>query len=699
MIKSIKLTCFRKHEQLTVNLTEGLQLLRGMNESGKTTILEGMAYALFGSKALRNSLSDVVTWNHKDTELKAEVELEVSNTTYTFKRGKSGAEVLVGGKVFATGQNEVSALAAELLGTDANTAAHLMMAGQGGLRGVLEQGPKATSALIEALSNLDLIEDIIEKAQEKLQLGSTAILNDRLKTAEQALAGTVKPEPVKVLDKATMQKNLDEANAKVEAATAVAETAKALYLVEAQKREKLETLATETSMYETQIADGNKQRAEAQALVTPLPELQSWQAELANATHYAELAAGHTAFLLAPKVDFQVAAEAFKPLSQRMSTELANIKATIATSKATIAALTPQIAADHSCPACGQDTGHLEAVKQKQAKLVDDVLAAKEQLAKAEKSLPEALENVEEVDQLTDLNNHLVKLAGAYQGIKVDYSTYPVTLIWEGGEVSDAVPDVAAIKAKIKQIEAEIAAINAADAKADALGGMVMGLEAKLKLVQDKVLALELKSEAEYAELTQNYEATTSALSTAEGVAALLKIELDVAVEQHAEATRVYDQAMLAIINLTATVSQLNHDIATTEFNNALLKKLRSSRPIIANKLWSLVLSTVSTLFTQMRGETSIVAKGKDGFTVNGKPVESLSGSTLDILGASIRIALMKTFIPHATFMVLDEPAAAMDEERTAMLLATLSSVGVSQIIMSTHETISEALSTNVFQL
>lgn len=699
MIKSIKLTYFRKHESLELNLTKGLQVFRGSNEAGKTTILEGMAYALFGSKALRNSLADVVTWGRKDTELKAEVELEVSGTTYTFKRGKSGAEALVGGKVFATGQNEVSALAAELLGTDANTAAHLMMAGQGGLRGVLEQGPKATSALIEALSNLDLIEDIIEKAQEKLQLGSTAILNDRLKTAEQALAVTVKPELVRALDLTSMQKNLDEANAKTEATTTVAETAKALYLAEAQKREKLEILVAETSMYEAQIADGNKQRAEAQALVKPLPDLLSWQNELASASHYEALALGHTAFLLAPKVDFQVAAEAFKPLSQRMGTELANIKATIATSKATIAALTPQIATDHSCPACGQDTGHLEAVKQKQAKLVADVLAAKEQLTKAEAALPEALENVEEVDQLVDLNNHLVKLAGAYQGIKVDHTRYPVTLIWEGGEVGGAVPDVAAIKAKIKQIEAEIAAINAASAKADALGGMVMGLEAKLKLVQDKVLALELRPEVEYAELTQNYEAAIIALSMAEGVAALLKIELDVAVEQHAEATRVYDQAMLAIINLTATVSQLNHDIATTEFNNALLKKLRSARPIIANKLWSLVLSTVSTLFTQMRGETSIVAKGKDGFTVNGKPVESLSGSTLDILGASIRIALMKTFIPHATFMVLDEPAAAMDEERTAMLLATLSSVGVSQIIMSTHEVISEALSTNVVQL
>ena len=496
-----------------------------------------------------------------------------------------------------------------------------------------------------------------------------------------------------------MQAALNEAVETLEAATDVANKVTIATSVEDVKYYQLTKLEAEILMYETQIADGNKQRLEAHALVKPLPHIDSWQHELIYANQYAAKAAGHTAFLLAPKADFRLAADDFKPLQKRMDSHLAELKSTIAISKATINAITPQIATDHSCPACGQDTSHLEAVKQRQAKLVSDVLAAKEQLAKAEAALPDALENVEEVNQLIDLNNHLVKLAGCHEYIKVNYATYPVTLTWEGGDVSDAVPDVAAIKAKIKLIEAEIVAINAAVAKTEALGSMVMGLEAKLKLVQDKVLSLDLMPKAEYAALQAECEAAVSAQTLANGVAALIKLEMDVAVEQQAEAGRAYDQAMATFTTLTAQVAQLNADITTTEFNNALLKKLRAARPIIANKLWSLVLSTVSTLFTQMRGETSIVAKGKDGFTVNGKPVESLSGSTLDILGLAIRCALIKTFVPACPFIILDEPSAACDEERSAALVGFVAASGFQQVIMVTHESTSENLSTNLVEI
>jgi DNA repair exonuclease SbcCD ATPase subunit len=699
MIKSINLTCFRRHEKLEINLTEGLQVFRGSNEAGKTTVLEGMAYALFGSKALRNTLAEVVTWDHKETELKAEVELEVGGTTYTFKRSKSGAEALVAGKVFATGQTEVSALAAELLGTDANTAAHLMMAGQGGLRGVLSEGPKATSALIEGLSNLDLIEEIIEKAQTNLQLGSTAILNDRLKTAQTTLAATIKPEPVPAIDMAKMQTGLDEAAAKVKVESEAHLAANNLYMAETLKREKLKAIEAETALYETQIADTNKQRMEAHALVKPLPDIDVWQAELAYANNITEVRRGYDAFHKAPVPCFRMAAEGFQPLRKKMDLDLAEVKAAIATNKSTIAALTPQIAADHNCPACGQDTSHLEAVKQKQAKLVADVLVAKDQLAKAEAALPEALENVEEINQMIDVNNTLVKISGGYQGIKADHSTYPVTLIWEGGEVSDALPDVAFITGKINAIKAEIAAINAAFSKTEALGAMVMGLEEKLKLAQDKVVVLGLLPQAEYDVLAFNYDAAISSLAMAEGIYALLKIEMDVAVSQYAEASAAYSQAMLLITNAEEQVAQLNADIETTEFNNGLLKKLRAARPIIANKLWSLVLSTVSTLFTQMRGEQSVVTKGKDGFMVNGRPVESLSGSTQDILGLAIRCALVKTFIPACPFIILDEPSAACDEDRSAALVGFIAAAGFQQVIMVTHSDTSETLATNLVQL
>lgn len=61
MIKTLKLTKFRKHEDRTFEFGEGLVVCRGANESGKTTIQESILYALYGAKVLRDSLAQCVT--------------------------------------------------------------------------------------------------------------------------------------------------------------------------------------------------------------------------------------------------------------------------------------------------------------------------------------------------------------------------------------------------------------------------------------------------------------------------------------------------------------------------------------------------------------------------------------------------------------------------------------------------------------
>lgn len=102
-------------------------------------------------------------------------------------------------------------------------------------------------------------------------------------------------------------------------------------------------------------------------------------------------------------------------------------------------------------------------------------------------------------------------------------------------------------------------------------------------------------------------------------------------------------------------------ELKVLNFNNALLKAVRAARPLIADKLWNLVLSAVSRYFSEMRGTKSRVTKDSDGFKADGHTATTLSGSTLDILGLAIRVALTRTFLPTAPFLVLDEPAVVYD--------------------------------------
>jgi DNA repair exonuclease SbcCD ATPase subunit len=100
-----------------------------------------------------------------------------------------------------------------------------------------------------------------------------------------------------------------------------------------------------------------------------------------------------------------------------------------------------------------------------------------------------------------------------------------------------------------------------------------------------------------------------------------------------------------------------------------------------------------------MRGEKSVVIKDKDGFKVNGEAVASLSGSTLDVLALAIRVALSKTFIGGLSFMMLDESAAGCDDTRTMNMLGFLSTVGLNQVVLATHDGVSESVADNVIQL
>ena len=171
-----------------------------------------------------------------------------------------------------------------------------------------------------------------------------------------------------------------------------------------------------------------------------------------------------------------------------------------------------------------------------------------------------------------------------------------------------------------------------------------------------------------------------------------LQHSFDLAVKQYEGAAQVKD-------GILAQIAQTQKDIETTDFNNALVRKVRAARPIVANKLWNIVLTLVSQQFTKMRGVPSTVTRGSEGFLVNGKGINGLSGSALDLLGLAVRTALVRTFVPGCSMMVLDEPAAACDDNRSMSLLSFIAASNFDQVILITHEDVSESFAANLIQL
>lgn len=112
-----------------------------------------------------------------------------------------------------------------------------------------------------------------------------------------------------------------------------------------------------------------------------------------------------------------------------------------------------------------------------------------------------------------------------------------------------------------------------------------------------------------------------------------------------------------------------------------------------------MVLAGVSQIFSQIRGVQSVVARGKSGFTIDGKPMSAYSGSTKDSLGLACRVMLQKTFMGNTDFMLLDEPAAACDETREVDMLAAITRAEYKQVILVTHSERADTFASNVIRL
>ena len=143
MIQKLSLKNFRQHRDREIVFGAGMTAIRGGNEAGKSTIFEAIAYAMFGSAALRDSVEEVVLWGEATTSLRVELDFVVDGITYTVKRSQKSAEINYDGGI-VTNQKEVTGYICRLLKVDAAAAARLTMSNQNQIRGALEAGPKAT---------------------------------------------------------------------------------------------------------------------------------------------------------------------------------------------------------------------------------------------------------------------------------------------------------------------------------------------------------------------------------------------------------------------------------------------------------------------------------------------------------------------------------------------------------------------------
>lgn len=106
MIEKIKLKNFRQHSETVLEFVPGINTIVGENNSGKSTIPEAIEFALYGSRALRDSAKGFIRDGEQDGS--AVVKLELAGNVFTIGRNSKNAELRKNGELDSQYKDNVS---------------------------------------------------------------------------------------------------------------------------------------------------------------------------------------------------------------------------------------------------------------------------------------------------------------------------------------------------------------------------------------------------------------------------------------------------------------------------------------------------------------------------------------------------------------------------------------------------------------
>jgi len=162
---SLELNNFRQHLDSKISFTDGLTGIIGMNGAGKSTILEGIAWALYGAPAVRGT-NDTIRSKAAEGGAKASVTLAfelggtIYNVTRTLDAHAAGVDAVVrrGSDAINASRQQLTRVV-EALGRAAEAAAST----SSGISGIAESVSEQTTASHEVARKIEQIAQMTEE--------------------------------------------------------------------------------------------------------------------------------------------------------------------------------------------------------------------------------------------------------------------------------------------------------------------------------------------------------------------------------------------------------------------------------------------------------------------------------------------------------------------------------------------------------
>lgn len=754
MFRTLTLKNFKKHEQLHVDFTAGLNGIFGPNYKGKSTILYGLLFALGGATHVPgNRIARRGSDGRFSVEAVFSIPHEMYKLDYRVVRTKSTANLYLGGsdEPIASGTTAVNDKIEELIGMSVKQWKELHFAKQKNAHSLLRYSAGNLHSLMRRLvgaEELDQIQQRVKRLVDKEE-GVLAGLPVIENSAEECLAK---------VDEAFKQRN--EAQARLEAVEgdiaglqeneknglAVIQKASERLTKAQEEKGAATTLAARLDAATRGVAaaqgillERGTDRGHAQIAVDQLLEshdaaagekiaqFERLRLRRAAAERNAEQAASRLEAAKLKVEELRPAAERSKKAYDEQAAELGDVSSKLAdnTERERAAASRRAVAAQK----------------------VEDLKAAVEGAAcptcqrPFEDHDPEAL-----AGELKAASDALVKINAELQGLQMAGRA----LIATQGLLEDLRRVMTADVDHLKR--AELAAQDCEGDVGDAQEELqaVLGDEADLGLTEADVVRLREQSQAlamaqqklaqannEYAKAEQALAGAQSTLDAikAKGEPADVKVLDEEIAKLGAQLTK--DRATLAELRQVLADSRGRRDQELTKVSLAqregdhwtrlqkqaeetgeraekaqkrvarlrhLQKHLKDNAEGYMGKVWAAFLAQASRIASQCTGgDIQALDRTADGaftYLEDGEEMqlEEASGAQEAIIGLAVQLALSTAAPCHLNVLLLDEPTADMDPNCSMATIAAMKALG-QQVIFVSHQQTDNTLCDNAITL
>lgn len=644
-LKSLSLKNYRQYQDSSIEFGDGITGIVGLNGAGKSTIVEAIAWTLYGNNAARTGKEGIKrTSAAMNASVECQLIMEVGGIEYKIVRVLKGssqsgdASIIANGKILADSVKGVDKEVGHLLGMDWKSFYTSFFAKQKELNALTDLTPTARRDTIIRMLRIDAVDKIIDTIKKKVREHKLEldVLKKSLKDSNQLLAEKL------VIDKG--RKESEKELKLVEASIAKLEIEKAKFK---------EKFNEERAIY-TQFNQLDKKKGNIEVR---LKDLSKREDELNKELTQIQLLEKEFMSLEKNNLEYLELEKKQKKLSVARESELKYYDAKLEEYRARykqLAALKP----GSKCPTCGHIIEKKEHIEKEMEKLKSeaDLLKLQRQAIETEKPIS-GIDIKEEFMQYTEISKKLDSLEPSHR-------KYPI------------------VKAKLdKKTDTEHSLAELLQKKNE--------LEVELKLTLKGIEKVPY-DEKKYGKIDEELTVVESNLTNKYDMRNEIKSELDRISQQSADKQKEIDDAEKAardIKDKTLSHEQQEKFInLVTDYRQYLISRIR---PKLSEITGNLMAELTDGKYTGAELDEEYNIWIYDG---NVKyPIQRFSGGESDIANLCLRLAISQMIAESSGietgFIILDEIFGSQDSIRKRSIMEALNMLSKKfrQIILITH--------------